>query len=362
MHVLQVTPRYPPNMGGVEIVVQRMSEVLAASGMQVTVYSVDLRKDLFRQQEVNSVLVKRFTPLFGDPLYFPEPQFILSLRREKADIIHVHNIHVLPPLLAAAFKHRKQRLVMQAHYHRFGQSVFRHSLLKLYGHVAGDLVFSRADVTIANSVYEKTILHEDFPEFKNIVLIPQGIDVEEVKGVKRRPASPNRILYVGALERYKNVDKILEGFGCLIKEKNTESRLVIVGRGSQRNFLINLAHDLGIASYVEWKSDLSRQQLLNEYGKASVLILLSPLESFSRVVYEALLIGVPVIVLNFGALANLVKAGLAEGINSLDPKEIARALLRAMEKTPSKTVQNLDSFLDWSEYSKRIIDLYSKML
>ncbi len=363
MHVLQVTPRYPPNLGGVEIVVQKISELLVESGIDVTVYTADLSKGLPCQQKINGVLIKRFAPLYGDPLYLPEPKFVKHMRHEKIDIIHAHNTHILTPLFASAFKHKKQRLVIQPHYHRFGQSPFRDCLLRLYAHLASRFIFSQADVTIANSVYEKTILQEDFRKCRNIVLIPEGLDVVETSHVERNPATPARILYIGALKGYKNVDKILNGFVWLARRNTAEPvKLIVVGTGPEHRSLVARAHDLRIDSLVEWKSDLTRQQLLDEYAKASALVLLSPLESFSRVVYEALLIGVPLVVLNYGALASLVSAQLAEGVNSFNEQEIAQALLRAMKRQSPKIPNSLGSFLDWREYAKRIIRTYHEVL
>jgi glycosyltransferase involved in cell wall biosynthesis len=86
------------------------------------------------------------------------------------------------------------------------------------------------------------------------------------------------------------------------------------------------------------------------------------LESFSRVVYEALLIGVPVVVLNFGALSNLVDADLAKGVNSFNPSEIADALLKATRKTYTKISEHSTYFLNWEEYSNKIISVYNRLL
>jgi glycosyltransferase involved in cell wall biosynthesis len=86
------------------------------------------------------------------------------------------------------------------------------------------------------------------------------------------------------------------------------------------------------------------------------------LESFSRVVYEALLIGVPVVVVNFGALSNLVKAGLAEGVRSLNSSEIAGAINNATKKTYARVSDSMDAFLDWKKYSDIIMNVYGKLL
>lgn len=143
MHVLQVTPQYFPNIGGVEIIVQKISETLAANGVRVTVYSADLSNNLLEQQEINGVLVRRFISLMHDPFYVTEPKFVAALRREKADIVHVHNIHTFLPSIVALFKHRKQKLLLQPHYHRFGQSPLRNSLLKLNKYTVKNVMMSR---------------------------------------------------------------------------------------------------------------------------------------------------------------------------------------------------------------------------
>jgi glycosyltransferase involved in cell wall biosynthesis len=358
MRILQVTPRYFPSIGGVEELVKKVSEMLAANKFSVTVFSVDLNSTLARVQEINGVLVKRFNPIVSDPLYLPEPSFFNAIRRERVDIVHVHNLHTLLPFMVALFKKKEQKFVLQSHYHRFGQSSFRSSLLKLYKYGLKGMVFPRTDVVIANSSYEERIICEDFNLTGKTLLIPEGVDVEECKRIRHDPVEPKRVLYVGALRRYKNVDKIIEGFAQLVKSGERNFRLVIVGEGTEHRSLVNLTQLLGVSEFVEWKSRLTRQQLLSEYAKASVFVHLSPLESFSRVVYEALFIGVPTVVLNFGATENLVKEGFAEGVNSLNPNEIAEALLKASRKTYSKIGKSSSVLLNWKDYLNKLIELY----
>ena len=361
MRVVQVTPRYFPSMGGVEVVVQKISKTLVERGIQVTVFSVDRSLNLPTVENIEGVVVKRFTPIFGDPFYLPEPKFVASLRGEKGDIVHVHNIHTLPPFVAALCKRDDQKLVLQPHYHRYGQSPFRQALFQFYKRGSDSLVFPRTDIVITNSTYENNIFREDFSDARNVFLVPEGVDVDDATRFEHKPADPKRILYVGALKRYKNVDKILEGFAHLVAGGNNNYRLVIVGEGAELNSLFSLASALGVGKFVQWKSRLSRQQLLGEYAQASVLVLLSPLESFSRVVFDALVIGVPVVVLNFGAFRHLVEAGYAEGVNSLRQENIAQALLEATRKRYARLSLSSDEFLNWETYSNRIVSIYEKL-
>ncbi|MGC8939234.1 MAG: glycosyltransferase family 4 protein [Candidatus Bathyarchaeia archaeon] len=361
MHILQITPRYYPNIGGIEEIVKKISEMLVANKFDVTVYTADLNHALPKAQKINGVLVKRFNSVVGDPLYLPEPSFFNAIRQEDAEIIHIHNLHTLLPFVAVLFKRKKQKFVLQPHYHRFAQSFFRNCLFKIYKYVLKRAVFPHVDIVVANSLYEKRILCEDFHLDERILLISEGVDVEECRSVKRNPVEPKRILYVGALRSYKNVNRIVEGFAQLVKNSEESYRLVIVGDGPERQLLVNLAYKLGVNELVEWKSKLTRQQLLDEYAKASVFVHLSPLESFSRVVYEALLVGVPTVVLNFGATEHLVEQGFADGVNSLNAKEIAEAMSKALRKKSTK-IEFSGFLLSWEEYLNKLVELYCSLV
>lgn len=362
MRVMQVVPRYFPNVGGVEVVVQRLSETLVQKGIEVVILSVDCCGRLPSVEQVNAVAVKRFVPIVGDPLYLPEPRFVSALRDENVDVVHVHNIHTLLPVIVAAFRRLDQKMLLQPHYHRYGQSPFRESLLQFYKRGTARFVFSRTHLVMANSIYEQEILQEDFPEARSVSLVPEGVDVEDAALVKREPVEPKRVLYVGALKRYKNVDKILEGFAYLMKGGNRNFRMVIVGQGDEFDSLHSLAKSLGVEGFVEWKSYLPRQQLLSEYARASVVVLLSPLESFSRVVYDALVVGVPVVVLNFGALSRLVASGYAEGLNSLSRESVAEALLVATQRKYARLSLSSGEFMDWDNYSNKLVDIYERLV
>jgi len=125
---------------------------------------------------------------------------------------------------------------------------------------------------------------------------------------------------------------------------------------------VNLASKLEIEDYTEWKRYLLRSQLLAEYSRASDFVSLSVLESFSRVVNEAVLVGVPTVVRNFGPTADLVEAKIVEGVDSLHPSAIAESILKAAMKAPAKLGQIQNFFLSWEEYVDKILELYREAL
>jgi glycosyltransferase involved in cell wall biosynthesis len=196
MRIVQVTPRYFPTIGGVEMVVQKISEALVERGNQVVVYSVDKRPNLPSIQTINGVVVKRFKALYNDPLYLPEPKFLLSLKKEEADIIHPHNIHTFPLLLSTISRKKSAKVLLQPHYHRYGQSPLRDSLFELYKKAFFNMMFLQSQAVLVNSKYERQIINEDFPQAKNVLLLPEGLDVNDTEKINRRPAQHKSILFV----------------------------------------------------------------------------------------------------------------------------------------------------------------------
>jgi len=107
-----------------------------------------------------------------------------------------------------------------------------------------------------------------------------------------------------------------------------------------------------------WKQDLPRKQLLLEYSQARIFVLLSKLESFSRVVHEALVIGVPTVFYNAGA--TYIQEGLAEAVNSLEPVEIANSIFKVLHKEEKKGVKPL--LQGWRKYLESLVSAYLPLI
>jgi glycosyltransferase involved in cell wall biosynthesis len=356
MKVLHITSRYFPNIGGVELFTQELCERLAAKGLKVTVYSLDFNERSCKKELINGVLVRRYKPLFGNPLFIPSISFFNDLRKEGKAILHLHNIQNLFPLLLSLAKTRNQQLVIQPHYHRFGQTPMWNIFFSLYKVVIPKIVLNRARIVIANSKYEMSILIKDF-DSKNIKLVPEGLSLAELRSVKLKPKYPESILYVGGLRAYKRVDSLMEAFKIIMNLEKKPMKLIIVGDGPDINRLKDLAKNLGIEKSVEWKRNLSRSQLLSEYSQAKVLVSLSSLESFSRVVYEAYEVGLPIVVADKEVFSDLVDERSVE-VGTLQPKCIAKAILLAIEKGPRTPESTSPHSVDLDEYATQIAKIY----
>lgn len=97
---------------------------------------------------------------------------------------------------------------------------------------------------------------------------------------KRESAHPLRILYAGQLIPLKNVDSLIRAF----KQLSVDAELTIIGDGSQREALKQLAGDDERITFTGW---LAREEVLSYMRRADVFAMISSPETYGLVYLEA---------------------------------------------------------------------------
>ena len=182
----------------------------------------------------------------------------------------------------------------------------------------------RADATRALSGFTSGLVAEVrgrpadsvFPTYSDL----SAFTAEPVRPLPERPTA----LFVGMLEPYKNVAGLAAAWRR-VAERVPEARLVVVGRGSQRDVIDRLRHDLPEqVEHVEWLEPAGVARALDE---AMLLVLPSWPEGLGRVVIEAFARGRGVVATDAGGIPDLVEDG-AEGL--LIPRADETALVDAL--------------------------------
>ena len=144
------------------------------------------------------------------------------------DLVHAHSYHTL---MGHAAVRTHLPFVFTPHYHGTGHTSFRAFLHRLYRSL-GSRQFRAADAIICNSESERALVLRDFPwAAAKLVTIPLGTDViRSAAGDDRLELTEPVLLTVGRLERYKNVDLVIDAFRAL----PFPASLVVVGEGPER--------------------------------------------------------------------------------------------------------------------------------
>ncbi|MDX6388439.1 MAG: hypothetical protein QOK34_2187 [Gaiellaceae bacterium] len=119
------------------------------------------------------------------------------------------------------------------------------------------------------------------------------------------PAAP-RALFVGVLERYKNVDGLAAAWR-LAAPRVPEARLHLVGSGTLQPVVEQLVRDL--PSQTSWTDRLAPSGVSAALDESTLLVLPSRSEGMGRVLIEAFCRGRPAVASKVGGIPDLVEDG-----------------------------------------------------
>lgn len=161
-----------------------------------------------------------------------------------------------------------------------------------------------------------------------------------------------RFLYVGRLSKEKSLHVLLRAF-AKVATTHEGARLILVGGGPEREALEALTRTLDIGSSVEFAGPKDLEALVQEYARATCLVLPSETEPWGLVVNEALHYCCPVVVSrNCGCVPELVLDDITGySFRTGDVEDLAEKL--------TKSVQ---SFKDTTEVSRRCLGVVGRFV
>ena len=249
------------------------------------------------------------------------PFFLLSeffsikkiTKKEKIGAIHAH--WIIPQGFLSVFFKKKYKipLIVSAH----GSDVF--PLRNLFFKFIQRIVLRNCDVCTVNSNATKDELLRRFPEFKNkIRTIPMGVDAnffrpKNVKNKFKKYKNIKTILFVGRLSEQKGIEYLIKSIP-IINEKIKNIKLLIVGEGAYKGELIKIIKRLNLETKVELKGALPKNELVDYYNLADVVVMPSlagkaGTEGQGLVLLEAMVCGKAVVGTNIGGIKDIIKDG-----------------------------------------------------
>jgi len=173
-------------------------------------------------------------------------------------------------------------------------------------------------------------------------IVPFGVDTERFQpgdsGESRRLirekyglSQEGVVLFcLQRLDRWKRVDIILKAFKLVAKKK--DAYLIIGGKGPEKNFLLQLAHDLKINSRVIFTGYITEKELPLYFRGCDVFVFHSTYETFGLVLVQAMACGAPVVSVSSTAIPELVhdrRTGLC--VEPLNPEALAKGICLLLE-------------------------------
>jgi glycosyltransferase involved in cell wall biosynthesis len=118
-------------------------------------------------------------------------------------------------------------------------------------------------------------------------------------------------LAIGRLEKVKGFDLLINSWA------NINTKLVIIGSGKEKNTLTNMINTKGLNEKVTIIDNVQKNELINYYRNAKLLIISSRDEGGPRVALEALYLEIPVLSTDVGHMSKLLPKEMLANTNDL---------------------------------------------
>lgn len=230
-------------------------------------------------------------------------------------------------------------------------------------------------ICVSESTKNDCIKLLNIPE-KRLRVIPLSAD-EQYKPLKNKKQIHDElkqeynidfpfILFVGTLEKRKNVPTLLKSFYKLKKSKVEHKLVVVGGKGWKYTKIFDLIEELNLKNEVIFTDYVSDEYLVKLYNAADLFVYPSLYEGFGLPPLEAMACGCPVITSNTSSLPEVVgDAGIMINPNDIDG--LTESMLKILtdnqlrEEMSRKSLERAKIF-SWKKTAKETWKVYEDVL
>lgn len=251
------------------------------------------------------------------------PRYILRLHRLmqqlRPDVLHYH-LHRNRLLI-----HYPARHIITVHGMPGSRSVLTHLALKLADKVVG------ISTAVCQSLKKQYRLH-------HTAMIHNGIHTEQLTPA-RHIHYPLKLVNVARLDPTdKAQDILIRAIHLLrLREHPLHCELDLLGDGAGRPMLEALVQQLGLQHVVHFRGQLPRQEIYRRLSGYDIMVHPSRSEGFGLAVAEGMAAGLPVLVSDCPALAEVIRQGELGELFTTDSPESCADAIEYMAGHPEET-------------------------
>ena len=363
MKIAILVPFFPPKWrGGVENSTYKIAKCLAERGHEVNVVtSLDEgfpKKNMEQGFFIHRTRYPRIK-LIGTMIFWLG--ILLILRRIKPDVVQAQTVVIALPALLT-------RKLQGKPYYIWGRGSEIY-LPWLFKNQVSKLLFKYANKVIALTEDMRREIQKIY--FREVLVIPNGIDLGQFKNVLREDArrqlkitdEQKIIMFIGRLHPVKGLEYLIKAME-LLKDKNKNAGLVLVGSGEEKEYLEILSRELDLEKDIRFLGSVTSEEIPHFMMASDVFVLPSLSEGFPNVILEAMACGLPIVATKVGGLPEIIEDS-ENGflIAPKNPRQIAEKILLLLENDPlrekmAKNNQEKVKKYSWDNIVDRLEEIY----
>lgn len=358
------TDTYAPQVNGVSISLQLISEGLKNRGHRVTIFAPKFPG--YKDDQPNVMRLPSLKYLNNPPIYVAvlgTPRSTWSLTRRHFDVLHAHSPASVGLLAYLTASTKRLPLIYTYHtsitdYTHYIKFIGGTRILK---YAAG--WFSSASTNLGDQIvvpspkFQRLLLEQKVTRPINV--IPNGIDLTSFKAAKKPASLRNRLgiksdapilLTVGRMDPEKRLDFIVDAFEILSK-RVPNVHLVFAGDGSSRKGLEEKVSGTSAKERIHFLGMVNRAELPDIFHDATVFLSASTTEVHPISVIEAIASGKPLVAVADEAFEGMIENDLNGYTVPLD--------LQAYADTISNLLADHEKLERFGKHSMLLSEKYS---
>jgi glycosyltransferase involved in cell wall biosynthesis len=311
-------------MGGQAVMAQRLVEDLRQSRMRVNFLPIDprppwplcyldnvkyirtlVRSIFYGMSLLHEVprhdVIHVFSAAYGSFLISPVPAIVIGRLFRKQVILNYHSGEAADHLQRSG---RLTKWLMQLANCVLVQSPYLASVFQKFGYTA---------VVIPNHVNLNAMTYRERTSVVPLILVPR------------------------ALESLYNIPCALRAFQ-IVQQKHPESRMTILGEGSQRQHLERLAGELGLRG-VTFAGRVERAQIPAVYQQHDLLLNTSSIDNAPVSLLEGLAAGLPIVTTAAGGIPDMISDRRTGHVVAIDDETAAAARILELVADPEQVLR-----------------------
>lgn len=371
-----------PMVDGVITVVDNLARMLK-DRLDITVFTVKMSGETEDTIEHPYKVVRSKSRPLGSldydlPMPFFDKKFKKELKNSKLDLVYCHS----PTYMAgAAIKYaKKHHIPALCHLHsQYKRDIYNATHSKLLTKILLKTFlknFNKCDFAIAVNEYTRDLFKNDYKLKPPITVVHNATDMTPVSDSEKAckvvnekfKLSPGEkiLLYVGRLNKLKNIDFILESLQVL-KNDFQNFKMLIVGCGNDEEYFKKKAMELGLEKFVIFTGKITDKELLKAiYARSDLFLFPSKYDTDGIVKIEAASQGTPTVFLDSTGAASGIIDNETGYISKDDKNLYAKRILDALtdEELYSKISKNVrtELYRTWDKSADEIYNIIVTMI
>jgi 1,2-diacylglycerol 3-alpha-glucosyltransferase len=355
------TDTYAPQINGVSISLQLVSEGLQRRGHQVTIFAPKFPG--YKDDKPGVVRLPSLKYLNDPPIYVAvlgTPRSTWSLSRKHFDVLHAHSPLTVGFLAYLTASTKNLPLIYTYHtsitdYTHYlkvigGTGVIRHAA-RWFSATSTNL---GDHIVVPSPKFYRLLLEQKVT--KPIQVIPNGIDLSNFKAAKNPGSFRNRLgikpdapilLSVGRVDPEKRLDFLIDAF-VRIADRFPEAHLIFAGDGGSRKKLEEQAATTKVNDRIHFLGMVKRAELPDLLHDATVFLSASTTEVHPISVIEAIASSLPLVAVQDEAFEGMIMENENGHLTPLDVGAFSDTLA-ALLADPEKLARYGKHSLELSE-------------